>query len=93
MMNNLIQYDLNAISLRKAVLCVGCDVISDSPHDACLVCGSRSLLPLARVLGTEDRPAVLAASKQQGNRAEGPAVLVLVPSIPHRSRQRAHPRG
>jgi len=43
--------DLNAVWLRNAVLCADCEVISDSPHDCCAVCGSRSLLNLSRVLG------------------------------------------
>src|ERR1700732_3595804 len=42
---------LNSISLRNAVLCADCDVVSDSPHDHCLVCGSRSLLNISRLLG------------------------------------------
>jgi len=42
---------LNAISLKSAVLCADCDVVSDSPHDYCLVCGSRSLLNMSRLLG------------------------------------------
>src|SRR5215831_5858757 len=42
---------LNAICLKKAVLCVDCDVVSDSPHDYCLVCGSRSLFNVGRLLG------------------------------------------
>lgn len=81
--------ELNAIRLQQAVLCAGCDVISDSPHDACLVCGSRSLLPLARVLGMAERPSV---SSQREVKAEAPQVLVLVPSMPHRKRQRGHSR-
>lgn len=44
-------YTLNAISLKHAVLCADCDVISDSPHDRCLVCGSRSLFNVCRVFG------------------------------------------
>ena len=39
---------LNAVALQNAVLCAECDVVSDSPHDQCLVCGSRSLLNIAR---------------------------------------------
>jgi hypothetical protein len=31
---------LNAVALQNAVLCAECDVVSDSPHDQCLVCGS-----------------------------------------------------
>jgi hypothetical protein len=42
---------LNSISLQIAVLCADCDVVSDSPHDHCLVCGSRSLLNISRLLG------------------------------------------
>jgi hypothetical protein len=32
---------LNAVALQNAALCAECDVVSDSPHDRCLVCGSR----------------------------------------------------
>ena len=42
---------LNAIPLRNAVLCAECDVLSDSPHDTCMVCGSRSLFNISRVFG------------------------------------------
>ena len=42
---------LNAVALQNAVLCAECDVVSDSPHDMCLVCGSRSLFNIARVFG------------------------------------------
>ena len=42
---------LNAVSLKNAVLCVECDVVSDSPHDQCLVCGSRSLFNISRLFG------------------------------------------
>ncbi len=48
----LIKFEVNAVRLQQAVLCADCDVISDSPHDTCIICGSRSLLPLARVLGS-----------------------------------------
>src|SRR5216683_7125690 len=58
---------LNAVALQNAVLCAECDVVSDSPHDRCLVCGSRSLFNIARLLGgtlpgdraTLLRPAIL----------------------------------
>ncbi len=43
--------DVNAVCLQNAVLCADCEVISDSPHDTCCVCGSRSLLSMSRVLG------------------------------------------
>jgi hypothetical protein len=42
---------LNAVALQNAVLCAECDVVSDSPSDTCLVCGSRSLFNIARVFG------------------------------------------
>ena len=44
---------LNAVALQNAVLCAECDVVSDSPHDTCLVCGSRSLVNIARIFGGE----------------------------------------
>jgi hypothetical protein len=42
---------LNAVALQNAILCAECDVVSDSPHDRCLVCGSRSLFNIARIFG------------------------------------------
>jgi hypothetical protein len=42
---------LNAVALQNAVLCAECDVVSDSPHDRCMVCGSRSLINISRMLG------------------------------------------
>jgi len=42
---------LNAVALQNAVLCAECDIVSDSPHDICLVCGSRSLFNIARMFG------------------------------------------
>jgi hypothetical protein len=32
---------ISATRLMRAVLCVDCDAVSDSPHDYCIVCGSR----------------------------------------------------
>jgi hypothetical protein len=45
------EQDLNAVRLQNAVLCVDCEVVSNSPHERCLVCGSKSLFSLSRVLG------------------------------------------
>lgn len=42
---------LNAVALQSAVLCAECDVVSDSPHDICMVCGSRSLVNICKILG------------------------------------------
>ena len=47
MKDEVVKLDINAVSLRQAVLCANCDVVTDSPHDTCVVCGSRSLLPLS----------------------------------------------
>lgn len=45
----------NLIPLQKAVLCANCEVISDSRNGHCIVCGSPSLLNLARVLDAPSR--------------------------------------
>jgi hypothetical protein len=78
---------LNAVSLQNAVLCAECDVVSDSPHDRCLVCGSPSLFNISRVLGgalPRDRasligPAIVASAHPE---------LVLSFSRTHRVRRR-----
>jgi hypothetical protein len=46
-----VNMDVNVIALQHAVLCANCEVISDSVHDVCRVCGSSSLLSLSTVLG------------------------------------------
>jgi hypothetical protein len=54
--------NVNAVALQNAVLCAECDVVSDSPHDRCLVCGSRSLFSIARMFGgnlPKDRAALI----------------------------------
>jgi hypothetical protein len=43
--------DLGVVLLNRAMLCLDCEVISQSRGDECPACGSRSLLCLARVLG------------------------------------------
>jgi hypothetical protein len=50
-MDAIEKFDLNAVCLQNAVLCADCEVISDSPHDTCRVCGSHSLMSLSCVLG------------------------------------------
>jgi hypothetical protein len=47
----------NLIPLQQAVLCANCEVISDSKNGHCIVCGSPSLLNLARVLDSPSRKA------------------------------------
>jgi hypothetical protein len=41
----------NAVPLQNAILCAECEVVSDSPHDACLICGSSSLFNIAHIFG------------------------------------------
>ena len=76
---------LNAIALQNAVLCIECDVVSDSPHDRCLVCGSRSLFNIARMFGgnlPKDRASVIASDVRE----KTPYELVLSFPEPHRLR-------
>jgi GAF domain-containing protein len=43
--------DINFLSLRTAVFCVECELISENNMPNCLACGSQAVLSLARVLG------------------------------------------
>ncbi len=79
---------LNAVALQNAVLCAECDVVSDSPHDVCLVCGSRSLFNIARLFGgnlPKERASLIA---EEAVEIASPAVLLTFPK-PHRPRRRA----
>ncbi len=40
-----------SLPLATAVFCGNCETITNSPHEACLVCGSPSLVSLVRILG------------------------------------------
>ena len=76
---------LNAVALQNAVLCAECDVVSDSPHDRCLVCGSRSLFNIARMFGgnlPKDRASLIASDAREMT----PYELVLSFPEPHRLR-------
>ena len=42
---------LGGVPLLNAVFCADCETISNSPHDACTICGSHSLINLFRMLG------------------------------------------
>lgn len=78
---------LNAVALQNAVLCAECDVVSDSPHDRCLVCGSRSLFNIARMLGgslPRERAALIRPSPVDSEKTE----LVLTFSRAHRLRRK-----
>jgi hypothetical protein len=76
------------VVLQNAVLCADCDVVSDSPHDICLVCGSRSLFNIARMFGgnlPKERASVIAEETME---TTAPAVALAFPK-PHRPRRRA----
>lgn len=78
---------LNAVALQNAVLCAECDVVSDSPHDTCLVCGSRSLFNISRVFGgnlPKNRAMMVGPSLLEPERTE----LVLTFSRTHRVRRK-----
>jgi hypothetical protein len=78
---------LNAVALQNAVLCAECDVVSDSPHDMCLVCGSRSLFNIARVFGgklPKERASLIAGTAEIASSA-----VVLTFPTPHKPRRRA----
>ena len=45
---------LNTVPLSRAVLCAGCDTISDATSDQCPSCTSHSLMSLAVLLGTNE---------------------------------------
>ena len=78
---------LNAVPLQNAVLCAECDVVSDSPHDICMVCGSHSLFNVARIFGGNLPKKRATVITQQP--AESPRETVLVFPKPHRPRSRA----
>jgi hypothetical protein len=77
---------LNSVPLQNAVLCAECDVVSDSPHDICLVCGSRSLFNIARIFGgklPQERANLIAQGEVRSRE------VVLTFPKPHRLRRRA----
>ena len=78
---------LNAVPLQNAVLCAECDVVSDSPHDICMVCGSHSLFNVARIFGGNLPKKRATVITQQP--AESPRETVLVFPKSHRPRRRA----
>jgi hypothetical protein len=51
MHHGISQADSESIPLHNAVLCINCECVSNGLSDECLVCGSRSLFSLARLLG------------------------------------------
>ena len=79
---------LNAVALQNAVLCAECHVVSDSPHDRCLVCGSRSLFNIARMFGG-NLPEVRASLIDTEPREITAHEIVLTFPGPHRIRKKA----
>jgi hypothetical protein len=61
---------LSAVPLLNAVFCAGCETISNSPHDVCSVCGSRSLLNLFRMLDGTLRGQMSQSAKDHGKTAK-----------------------
>jgi hypothetical protein len=79
---------LNAVALQNAVLWAECDVVSDSPYDHCLVCGSRSLFNIARLFGgnlPKKRASLIAHEPMEITSRD----VVLTFPKPHRPRRRA----
>jgi hypothetical protein len=65
--------NVNAVALQNAVLCAECDIVSGSPHDRCLVCGSRSLFNIARMFGgnlPKDRAALIPSETPEAQQHE-----------------------
>jgi hypothetical protein len=79
---------LNAVALQNAVLCAECDMVSDSPHDVCLVCGSRSLFNIARLFGGNLPKERASLISEEAVEIASPAVVLTFPK-PHRPRRRA----
>lgn len=78
---------LNTVPLQHAVLCAECDIVSDSPHDICMVCGSHSLFNVARIFGgnlPKKRASLISEHPAEASPRE-----VLVFPKPHRPRRRA----
>jgi len=79
---------VNAVALQSAVLCAECDVVSDSPQDVCLVCGSRSLFNISRIFGgslPSNRATLIRASLAEVEKPE----RVLTFSRTHRVRRKS----
>jgi hypothetical protein len=79
---------LNTVPLENAVLCAECDVVSDSPHDVCVVCGSHSLFNIARVFGGKLPKIRAELVAHEVVEISSRDVVVPFPK-PHRTRRRA----
>ena len=85
-----IEGSLSAVPLLNAVFCADCETISNSPHDVCSVCGSRSLLNLFRMLDGTLRGHMPHSGKDHGKTAKYNVELtVKVHEIPANELNRA----
>src|SRR5450759_2948273 len=51
MQRSLTAPDVNFVSLKSAIFCVQCELLSENNTPQCLACGSGAVLSLSRVLG------------------------------------------
>lgn len=51
MTGSLAYSDVNFVSLKLAVFCVQCELLSENNTPLCLACGSKAVLSLSRILG------------------------------------------
>ena len=51
MIGSLAYTDVNFVSLKLAVFCVECELLSENNTPLCLACGSKAVLSLSRILG------------------------------------------
>jgi hypothetical protein len=63
----------DVVPLQSAVLCVDCECVSNGRSQQCRVCGSRSLLSLARIIGGRR----LSASRPEDSSEPVPEVALL----------------
>jgi hypothetical protein len=79
---------LEALPLLDAVLCADCEIISNSRGDHCEVCGSRSLLSLARILGGSAGPIRAVVSNLTPNELRNTFTVLVNPEASHTLRAR-----
>ena len=78
----------NSIRLLEAVLCANCEMITDSTGESCVVCGSKSLLSLARVLGGSAEPWRLAPVEPAPEELRSRLTLLVQQDASHHVRRR-----
>jgi hypothetical protein len=85
--DNLRTTSIDTLPLVNAVLCADCEMISNSRGDSCVVCGSRSLLNLSRILGGSAGKIRAALVGETGELRNSFTVLINA-EAPHVLRQR-----